>query len=162
MGKHVFQLLRSLQNYAAAAYYWPSVRTDRSKHAAMFSVCGRLKYNADIRSLAFQYLRMCDVVMEQDVKLGSVLDKPNAHRAVELAMYTILMFGHARNCSELVLKQMHQVFKGWLERNPHQDSHISAVERALARDWMGQVYACLLYTSPSPRDLSTSRMPSSA
>ena len=25
-----------------------------------------------------------------------------------------------------------------------------------------QVVACLLYTSPSPRDLSTSRMPSSA
>ena len=26
----------------------------------------------------------------------------------------------------------------------------------------GKSYACLLYTSPSPRDLSTSRMPSSA
>ena len=26
----------------------------------------------------------------------------------------------------------------------------------------GQVHTCLLYTSPSPRDLSTSRMPSSA
>ena len=26
----------------------------------------------------------------------------------------------------------------------------------------GQEFACLLYTSPSPRDLSTSRMPSSA
>ena len=26
----------------------------------------------------------------------------------------------------------------------------------------GQILACLLYTSPSPRDLSTSRMPSSA
>ena len=26
----------------------------------------------------------------------------------------------------------------------------------------GEVYVCLLYTSPSPRDLSTSRMPSSA
>ena len=26
----------------------------------------------------------------------------------------------------------------------------------------GQSYTCLLYTSPSPRDLSTSRMPSSA
>ena len=25
-----------------------------------------------------------------------------------------------------------------------------------------EVYTCLLYTSPSPRDLSTSRMPSSA
>ena len=30
---------------------------------------------------------------------------------------------------------------------------------ATAADWMS---ACLLYTSPSPRDLSTSRMPSSA
>ena len=26
----------------------------------------------------------------------------------------------------------------------------------------GQLFTCLLYTSPSPRDLSTSRMPSSA
>ena len=31
-------------------------------------------------------------------------------------------------------------------------------------DWQGtnQIISCLLYTSPSPRDLSTSRMPSSA
>ena len=28
--------------------------------------------------------------------------------------------------------------------------------------WSQQDIACLLYTSPSPRDLSTSRMPSSA
>ena len=27
---------------------------------------------------------------------------------------------------------------------------------------LGQIWVCLLYTSPSPRDLSTSRMPSSA
>ena len=30
------------------------------------------------------------------------------------------------------------------------------------RDDVEQAYVCLLYTSPSPRDLSTSRMPSSA
>ena len=29
-------------------------------------------------------------------------------------------------------------------------------------DYLRLLYACLLYTSPSPRDLSTSRMPSSA
>ena len=28
--------------------------------------------------------------------------------------------------------------------------------------WCDHLYLCLLYTSPSPRDLSTSRMPSSA
>ena len=30
------------------------------------------------------------------------------------------------------------------------------------REDVPKVYDCLLYTSPSPRDLSTSRMPSSA
>ena len=34
--------------------------------------------------------------------------------------------------------------------------------RGLARDPPSFTLACLLYTSPSPRDLSTSRMPSSA
>ena len=34
--------------------------------------------------------------------------------------------------------------------------------REAAIFWMGQARICLLYTSPSPRDLSTSRMPSSA
>ena len=29
-------------------------------------------------------------------------------------------------------------------------------------EWLQSAYRCLLYTSPSPRDLSTSRMPSSA
>ena len=33
---------------------------------------------------------------------------------------------------------------------------------ALLLHWRVQAYLCLLYTSPSPRDLSTSRMPSSA
>ena len=36
------------------------------------------------------------------------------------------------------------------------DGHIDWLNRA----WYA--YTCLLYTSPSPRDLSTSRMPSSA
>ena len=31
-----------------------------------------------------------------------------------------------------------------------------------AGSWTESTYRCLLYTSPSPRDLSTSRMPSSA
>ena len=31
-----------------------------------------------------------------------------------------------------------------------------------SRFWQGQIFACLLYTSPSPRDATLSRMPSSA
>ena len=37
-----------------------------------------------------------------------------------------------------------------------------AISRAEDAEKQGYTYSCLLYTSPSPRDLSTSRMPSSA
>ena len=36
---------------------------------------------------------------------------------------------------------MHQVFKRWLERNTHQNSHLTAVERALAKELMGRLFA---------------------
>ena len=41
---------------------------------------------------------------------------------------------------------------------------VMEAERQLSREEVKILtrYACLLYTSPSPRDLSTSRMPSSA
>ena len=38
----------------------------------------------------------------------------------------------------------------------------SVTNEELREHFIGQAYRCLLYTSPSPRDLSTSRMPSSA
>jgi len=39
---------------------------------------------------------------------------------------------------------------------------LAALQGERATMALGQLTACLLYTSPSPRDLSTSRMPSSA
>ena len=47
------------------------------------------------------------------------------------------------------------------------DAALEATERQFFRlvghsNQIAQFYICLLYTSPSPRDLSTSRMPSSA
>ena len=39
---------------------------------------------------------------------------------------------------------------------------MKTAERSSKRRERGEEYDCLLYTSPSPRDLSTSRMPSSA
>ena len=91
--------------------------------------------------MATQYLSHCEEVMRDDDKAGAILDKPNAHRAIELVMHTVPTFGHAGNCSKMVLELMHQVFKNWLERSAHQDSHLTAVERALTKDWMGRAYA---------------------
>ena len=46
--------------------------------------------------------------------------------------------------------------------NPHVDMIAHPTGRLIGRRAGGDFDICLLYTSPSPRDLSTSRMPSSA
>ena len=46
--------------------------------------------------------------------------------------------------------------------NPIADVRNPEVNRALFAETLDIIRTCLLYTSPSPRDLSTSRMPSSA
>ena len=39
---------------------------------------------------------------------------------------------------------------------------VNRAAEGFSQSWYPHLYSCLLYTSPSPRDLSTSRMPSSA
>ena len=53
------------------------------------------------------------------------------------------------------------VHRGNHPRNDQQRFHIPA-QVILIRPHLNQVEACLLYTSPSPRDRQKSRMPSSA
>ena len=55
-----------------------------------------------------------------------------------------------------------ECFPGWLRSITVRMSINRAVRRAPAVSVEPEMLACLLYTSPSPRDLSTSRMPSSA
>ena len=53
--------------------------------------------------------------------------------------------------------------QGFLDRQVDVETDHAVVPFGLDhRDVVVRVYVCLLYTSPSPRDLSTSRMPSSA
>ena len=51
----------------------------------------------------------------------------------------------------------HDISVSWAQQMP---AHFHARFKAIARRY--RYVICLLYTSPSPRDLSTSRMPSSA
>ena len=56
-----------------------------------------------------------------------------------------------------------QVFKNAFENSkPQVLEPMYDLEILCSDDVMGDIMGCLLYTSPSPRDLSTSRMPSSA
>ena len=140
-GNMVFSMVRMLQKLVAAVYHWPNHKLDGVREDYMSCGEERLQYYSKLQHMVRKYLSACDEVMERSPEAGAILDKPNAHRCLELVTHTIPTFGHARNCSEMVLELMHQVFKRWLERNTHQDSHLTAVERALAKDWMGRVYA---------------------
>ena len=76
----------------------------------------------------------------------------------------ILLTRPIEDCSEMIVK---------FQSLDHKVSHLPLInvqkvqhEEINSRDYGGLIFtssnACLLYTSPSPRDLSTSRMPSSA
>ena len=50
-----------------------------------------------------------------------------------------------------------------LETEQHAFDMVGKIKEITSKYGIGLIYkTCLLYTSPSPRDLSTSRMPSSA
>ena len=53
-----------------------------------------------------------------------------------------------------------RVEEHYANKNRIQEHHNKKIN--LDKRMLEAYYACLLYTSPSPRDLSTSRMPSSA
>ncbi len=61
----------------------------------------------------------------------------------------------------LPIKAVNEVYK--LAKDKEQEAYLSVENNKIEFDFKNtQFMACLLYTSPSPRDLSTSRMPSSA
>ena len=52
--------------------------------------------------------------------------------------------------------------KGWLSGITQNESMMSPEEKMIYEIFGGRDTICLLYTSPSPRDVEESRMPSSA
>ena len=73
------------------------------------------------------------------------------------AVSWLIVDAHNRILQELV-NYLHTGLKASAER-------VQVVENRLSRlltGAIGRVIACLLYTSPSPRDVEESRMPSSA
>ena len=93
--------------------------------------------------------------------------------AVELATSTIMSVNNSLVCQVLLdngnIEQKNEFLKPLAAGNklgayslsePQSGSDASNMRTYAEKD--GADYICLLYTSPSPRDLSTSRMPSSA
>ena len=72
---------------------------------------------------------------------------------------TIGIKDESRKDSYLVNVNQVDGLKGILNMHFDEWSNFDSWESISVQQW---IFSCLLYTSPSPRDLSTSRMPSSA
>ena len=83
-----------------------------------------------------------------------ILDRPNSYigRSVPRPNAPRLAEGKGTFVDDIQLKRMvHAAFV----RSPYAHAKINGIDTTAAK-------ACLLYTSPSPRDVEESRMPSSA
>ena len=90
------------------------------------------------------------------------MTKNDLKYAIKEIVYEMLDDNTCVNCGSLVDENLRKWFKDkWVnigkkgKDGKHPPCGTSGKKRAYAK-------CCLLYTSPSPRDLSTSRMPSSA
>ena len=99
------------------------------------------------------------VVLNEDVlSLGK--DGDLVEVAPGYARNFLLPFGKAVPLTPAVMKQVEHRRAKEAERQAALKQEALDFKTALST--IGRFTACLLYTSPSPRDLSTSRMPSSA
>ena len=138
--KNVFMLPGKLQNLVSLVFHVPAEEPDGPAAGRMLTSEGQVRTQGAQHRAVREYITMCHNEFERDPTYGKELNKPNVHRALELCVLTIPSFGHARNCSEMVLEMAHRTFKQWLEKNSHASSHVSGVERTLLRDWLGRLF----------------------
>ena len=132
----LFRLPALLQRLVARVYSTPQ-RPDGTKLSGETELrAWHSSYLREMRSLSQEYINQAAAVHKRlGATIAGVLDKPNCHRLLELCGHTIPSFGHTRNCSEMILEQMHQTMKRWLSDNRNPDAHLTAVDNCLARDW---------------------------
>ena len=152
-GEEVFLLPGKLQRLVSLVYHLPSEEADGPTARDNFTDHGKLKMNGERYRAVREYITLCRTLFRRNVKHRKVLNKPNVHRALELCILTVPSFGHARNCSEMVLESTHRSFKRWLETNTNANAHITAVERTLLRDWMNRVHGLYIQSTKGDEEM---------
>ena len=138
-GKTVFLLPELLLRLITLVYKWPNPKVEGKcgDQWSDFSIREhQLQYQHAVAQAGVRFLNAARQEYKMDRTCGAFLDKPKTHRLLELVLTTIPMYGHGRLCSELVLEHTHTLFKGWLQSNTHTNAHLTAMEKALSRDWM--------------------------
>jgi hypothetical protein len=135
VSQNAVSLLEQFQVLVARTYYLPSSLLDGENAVISFNMGdGRIRIN-ELYVMACEYLTKLDSLCRISEDMRKHLDKPNAHRLVELYAHTLPAFGHVHHVQELVFESAHQPLKRGLRNSNHRDEQVFAVSAALASDW---------------------------
>ena len=127
------RIIQTLHSIIATLYWWPRSDLD----GEIEEKCSSSLYTkTSISFLRSQVQNFCrDVDNLHHAEIGSLIDKPNIHRLVELINRTIPTFGHVRIISEMHFETVHQTLNRALKGNTHRNKHITSVYHAACADW---------------------------
>ena len=135
-----------------------------------FNTVEKVRFYAGLPSTEI-LLTVLDHVSASITRCNQTLSKFQEFVMVLMKLRLNILFQELANRFQVSLPTVSRIFSSWLTV---MDSRLSPLihwpDRAQLWETMpmcfqqafGKTVTCLLYTSPSPRDLSTSRMPSSA
>ena len=136
--KKLFLLPQKLEDVVTLLYKWPrrEVVGVKNWNWTFRNPAHQLEYQHELIRCTKHFLDSVRIFHTQNKEMGKRLDKPITHRLLEVVFHTVPLYGHARLCSEMVCEHTHTQFKSWLSKSTHQDVHLVAMEKAIARDWL--------------------------
>lgn len=134
-------MLLNLNRFASLCFWWPHAVSD-GIHAWDF-VHGKFmsSFHRSLQVLAANFTKSVRSYSKLYPTYARLIDRPNAHRLLELAHHTIPTYNHALYVCELVFESSHQPLKFFLSRNTTTNSHLYSVHLVLARDWLQRIWA---------------------
>lgn len=146
-------MLINLHRFSSIAFWWPSLSCDGADAWSFVHGTGLTNYHRCLKVLAANFVKAVDKFSRQYPDLSHHVDRPNAHRLLELAQHTIPTYNHITYVCELVFESAHQPLKFFLSRNHSLRSHIYAVQLVLAKDWLIRVWSLWsIHTDPNESD----------
>jgi hypothetical protein len=128
-------LLLQFQVLVARTYYLPSAMLDGADEVHAFDrEWGRARLN-ELYVLICKYLKSLDGLCRLSEDMRKHLDKPNAHRLLELYAHTLPAFGRVHHIQELVFESEHQPLKRGIRSSNHRNEQVFSISAALASDW---------------------------
>lgn len=137
---NAFNLPILLQRFIATLFFWLDEPLDSEEETSFLRRDNSKRYFKSLLRLATEYSTAVIRYINKYTRESNAPDQPNSHRLLELAVYTLPLFGRGRLVSELIMEVGHQTFTSRLDTKTSPDSHITAVEIALCRHWAFTVY----------------------